>query len=238
MPVTVEAERYPRETPVPTAPAHRFVAGAGGSPGLALLAPGFFEYEHAADGDLLITLLRAVGELSRNDLPTRPGHAAWPAATPLAQSLGADRLQLALLPLGADGAEDPAAIAAAWEDVFLPLRPVWLRQATPLALPAGELALEGPGLVVSAIKPAEDGEGVILRCYNATADPVHGRWHLPFIASTALRVRADEREPEPVPLEDGGRTVGFTAGPRAIVTLYLEPTLPAADALPWRRSRR
>jgi mannosylglycerate hydrolase len=226
MPVTVEPHRYPRETPVPTAPAHRFVMGAGESPGLALLAPGFFEYEHTADGDLLITLLRAIGELSRSDLPTRPGHAAWPAPTPLAQSLGAERLQLALLPLG-DGAPDPAAIAAAWEDVFLPLRPVWLRQATPLALPAGELVLEGAGLVVSAIKPAEDGAGVILRCYNGTADPVPGRWHLPFIASTALRVRADEREPEPMALEDGGRAVGFIAGPRAIVTLYLTWAPPA-----------
>ena len=230
-PVPIEPDLYPRETPVPTAPAHRYVAGVSG--GLALLAPGFFEYEHTPGGELLVTLLRAVGHLSRGDLPTRPGHAAWPVATPLAQSLGADRMQLAVLPLEAGG-NGPGAIAAAWEDAFLPLRAVWLRQATALALPAGELALEGPDLVLSAVKPAEAGEGIILRCWNGGNRTVQGRWRLPFAASAAARVRADEREPLPLPLDDDGRSVGFTAGPRAVVTLHIEPqrSRPGSDPGP------
>ncbi|HEX6105013.1 MAG TPA: hypothetical protein VFZ26_05475, partial [Gemmatimonadales bacterium] len=97
-PVSADPGSYPSETPVATAPAHRWVTGRGAE-GVALLAPGFFEYEHTRDGDLLVTVLRAVGRLSRDDLPTRPGHAGWPTATPLAQSLGPDRLQFALLPL-------------------------------------------------------------------------------------------------------------------------------------------
>jgi mannosylglycerate hydrolase len=219
--VAADPTRYPRETPVATAPAHRFVAPSAGAAGLAVLAPGFLEYEHTADGDLLVTLFRAIGALSRNDLATRPGHAAWPAPTPLAQSPGADRLQLAVVPLDGGGA-DAASLPAEWEDAFLPLRPVWLRQATPLSLPEGELTLEGAGLVLSAIKPAEDGTGIVLRCYNASADTVRGCWRLPFVASSALRVRADERQPEPAPLEPGGRAVRFIAGPRAIVTLHLK----------------
>src|SRR5207253_1436460 len=71
-PVAAPSAAYPLETPVRTAPAHRFVAAASGPRGLALLAPEFFEYERAPDGDLLFTLLRSVGELSRGDLPTRP----------------------------------------------------------------------------------------------------------------------------------------------------------------------
>src|SRR5438874_1018506 len=86
--VAVPTAAYPLETPVRTAPAHRFVAAAGGPRGIALLAPGFFEYEWTPGGDLLYTLLRSVGELSRGDLPTRPGHAGWPTATPLAQCPG------------------------------------------------------------------------------------------------------------------------------------------------------
>ena len=78
--VAVPRADYPIETPVRTAPAHGFVAVAGGPRGLALLAPGFFEYEWTPGGDLLATLLRSVGELSRGDLPTRPGHAGWPTA--------------------------------------------------------------------------------------------------------------------------------------------------------------
>ena len=44
-PVELAGRRYPRETPVATAPAHRFVAKATGGRGLAIFAPGFFEYE-------------------------------------------------------------------------------------------------------------------------------------------------------------------------------------------------
>ncbi|HUF35821.1 MAG TPA: glycosyl hydrolase-related protein [Gemmatimonadales bacterium] len=217
-PVVVEPGRYSRETPVPTAPAHRFVAG----PGLALLAPGFFEYEHTPGGDLLLTLIRAIGRLSAADLPTRPGHAAWPTPTPLAQSPGRERLQVALLPLLPGVSEDPAAILTAWEDVFLPLRAVWLRQATRLDPPRGALELEGAGLVMSAVKPAAEGDGLVLRCYNGSAAPVAGCWRLPFAAEAANRVRSDEREPRPVLVEDGGRTLRFTAGPREIVTFLLE----------------
>jgi hypothetical protein len=32
----------------------------------------------AADGTILVTLLRAFGQMSREDMPERPGHAGWP----------------------------------------------------------------------------------------------------------------------------------------------------------------
>ena len=68
--------------PSPTAPAQRYVAAASGARGLALLAPGFFEYELAADGDLRLTLLRCVGQLSRADLPPAPATRAGPPPRP------------------------------------------------------------------------------------------------------------------------------------------------------------
>src|SRR2546429_478081 len=55
--VAVDLADFPLETPVRTAPAHGFVAAASGARGLALLAPGFFEYEWTSRGDLLVTLL-------------------------------------------------------------------------------------------------------------------------------------------------------------------------------------
>ena len=66
---------YPAETPVATAPAHRFVAHTSIARGLAVLAPGFFEYELTPTGELVLTLFRAIGQLSRANLSTRPGHA-------------------------------------------------------------------------------------------------------------------------------------------------------------------
>jgi alpha-mannosidase len=210
--------RYPREPPVATAPAHRFVATAGAGGGLAVLAPGFFEYEHDAAGDLTVTLLRGVGQLSAEDLPTRPGHAGWPTPTPGAQSLGRERLQLALAPVTGDDVHRATPVTELWEEAFLPPHAVWLRQSTELKIPAIDVRLEGAGLIFSSLKPAAHGDGIVLRCYNATGDAVVGELES-GAPLAAARVRADEREPEP--LETRGGSVRFTAGPHEIVTLLL-----------------
>jgi alpha-mannosidase len=219
----LDAARYPRESPVPTAPAHRFVVPRVSEGALAVLAPGFFEYEQAENGDLLITLLRAVGELSREDLPTRPGHAGWPTPTPMAQCLGPDRLQLALSPLEGQTPPTGAVLTELWEDVFLPPRATWIRQALGVTVPEFDIWLQGEGLVFSCCKPAADGLGVVLRCYNDTARPTSGRWRLSRPAAEATRVRADEGQGVRVPLGDGGREIRFEAGPHELVTFRLMP---------------
>jgi mannosylglycerate hydrolase len=216
--------RYPRETPVATAPAQRFVAAADNLGGLAILAPGFFEYEHEPGGDLLVTLLRCVGELSREDLPTRPGHAGWPTPTPGAQCRGRERIKLALTSVSAEGLERVAPVVELWEDAFVPPRAIWLRQATPLTPPAIDLGLEGEGLVFSSLKPLEgEGRRIVFRCYNATGGRVEGRLLTASPFESAERTRADEREGRPVVLEDNGTVVRFVAGPHEIVTLVLTP---------------
>jgi alpha-mannosidase len=215
--------RYPREAPVTTAPAHRFVVVGGGDGGLAILAPGFFEYEHTLTGDLVVTLLRCVGQLSRGDLTTRPGNAGWPMATPGAQCLARERLQLALAPVSAEDMERAAPLTALWEDAFLPPRAIWLRQATELDPPATDVRLEGEGLVFSSLKPAAEGDGIAFRCYNATGTEVPGRVELGTLLAAVTKARADERELEPLPLGDNGSSVRFAAGPHEIVTLLLTP---------------
>ncbi|HEU4473902.1 MAG TPA: glycosyl hydrolase-related protein, partial [Gemmatimonadales bacterium] len=75
------------------------------------------------------------------------------------------------------------------------------------------------GLIFSSFKPAADGGGIVLRCYNATGGEVVGTLKPGAPLAAAARVRADEREPEP--LETGGGSVRFTAGPHEIVTLLL-----------------
>src|SRR3989442_454498 len=142
-PVAIDPADYPLETPVRTAPAHGFVAAASGARGLAVFAPGFFEYEWTPRGDLLVTLLRAVGELSRGDLPTRPGHAGWSVATPLAQCPGWSRVELAVAPISQAELERGDALPSLWEDAFLPLRRVWLRDAAELGPAAGDNTLRG-----------------------------------------------------------------------------------------------
>jgi alpha-mannosidase len=212
---------FPLETPVATAPAHRFVAAARGRRGLALFAPGFFEYEWTERGDLLLTLLRAVGELSRDDLATRPGHAAWPTATPGAQCTGVTRIELALGPVSASDIERGDVLPMWWEDCFVPLRGFWLRDASDLTPAPIDIVLEGPGLVMSTVKAAQVGSPLVLRCYNATAGKVAGAWRLGEGARTAHRVRADERESAPLVLEGRGHRIRFVAEPHEIVTILV-----------------
>jgi alpha-mannosidase len=210
--------RYPRETPVTTAPAHRFVVARGPRRSLALFTPGFFEYEARGDS-LLLTLLRAVGQLSRGDLSTRPGHAGWPTPTPEAQCLGRERLQFGI---GCVAPDPPAAaLARQWEDLFLPLRPLWLRQSLPLDPAAIDMRLLGDELIFSALKPAADGDGIVLRCYNPSERPVDGAVVFGARVRQVLRIAADERALEERPLLEGGRKVSLSLAAGEILSLRL-----------------
>jgi hypothetical protein len=213
--------RYSLETPVATAPAHGFVARANKSRGLAVFASGFFEYELDRKGDLLVTLLRSVGELSRSDLSARPGHAGWPAPTPDAQCLGQDRIQLACAPISQSQLHAGDALPELWEDLFVPIRPVWLRQASPLSFPPVDVRLEGSGLVFSSLKPGEQEAALVLRCYNATGSPTVGTWHFGSPVRSARRARADEQVLYEIRLEEGSRSVPFHAAAHEIVTVMV-----------------
>jgi mannosylglycerate hydrolase len=221
LPIGVDPKAYPRETPVRTAPAHRFVAAARGGRGLAVLAPAFFEYEWTAKGDLLITLLRAIGDLSRGDLPTRPGHAGWPTAIPAAQCIGTTRIELALVPVSAADVERGDVVPQLWEEAFLPLHGLWLRDASTLTPAPVNVTLEGTGLVFASLKPAQLGSPLVLRCYNATGRKVAGAWRFGNGVKTAHRVRADEREAVALVLEQRGNIVRFVAEPHEIVSILV-----------------
>jgi alpha-mannosidase len=108
-----------------------------------------------------------------------------------------------------------------WEDLFLPVRGVWLRQASPLSPASIDVRLEGYGLVFSGVKPAEQGDGMVLRCYNATARPTAGLWHFAEPVSSARRARADERGLHEIRLGEGGRIVPFHAAAHEIVTIMV-----------------
>ncbi|MEZ4589002.1 MAG: glycoside hydrolase family 38 C-terminal domain-containing protein, partial [Gemmatimonadales bacterium] len=89
--VDERAERY-----VPTAPAHDVVSVGDRRDGLTLLHEGHFEYQWQVGERLSLTLLRAVGELSRGSLPERPGYAGWPTPTPDAEERGPHRIDFRL----------------------------------------------------------------------------------------------------------------------------------------------
>jgi alpha-mannosidase len=207
------------EIPPPTAPLARYVTLASPSRGATVYSDGLGEYEALDDGTLALTLLRAVGELSRNDLPERPGHAGWPAKTPEAQEQGSFTAGFALL---LHGPRDDAAIAEierTADDVLHPLAGRTIRSATELREETSGVTLEGDGLALSAIKTSEDRGWLVLRCVNLTEREIAGAWMLGAPAREARLSRLDETPGELVGIQDN--FVRFVASPRAIVTLLV-----------------
>ncbi len=125
--VEADADAEAIERPSQTAPAQRFVAAGTDARGLAVLAPGFFQYEWTADRRFAVTLLRGVGELARNGLPERPGRAGWPVTTPEAQETGRHTIELALMPAESAATLEPGRLIDDWEDAFLPVQAVFFR---------------------------------------------------------------------------------------------------------------
>ncbi len=214
--------KYPREWPVATAPMHRYVSAGG----VALFARDRFEYEVTPRGFLFVTLLRSVGGLSRDDLGARPGHAAWPMPTPEAEERGPFRAELALAPVALEdgmAAARWAAVERLAEEFHAPLAGWMLRHGIRVPDRVAGPALHGSGLAFKAAKPREDGPGVVVRAVNVTGETVQGTWTWPTPLKRAYRARLDETVLQEIALDPARRTVRFTAAPREVVTIIVEP---------------
>ena len=213
-----EADRA-METPVHGAPLHRYVSAYGADRGTTLFSDGLAEYEMLDQGRIAVTLVRAVGELSRNNLPERPGHAGWPVSTPLAQCQGPFTGRFALMLHGPRTAQTLHDVESAADDVLVPLQGATLRSALTIAPPTAGLELRGRGLAFGSAKESEDGAALALRCVNLTDERVEGSWRLGFNAHTARTARLDETPAESLAIENG--EVRFSAPPRGVVTILV-----------------
>lgn len=185
------------QPPVPTRHQRYFVDLSDGQAGLAILNRGLAEYEVLRDGGsntVAITLLRCVGYLSRGDgdMPTRPGLAGPPLPTPEAQCPGLHTFEYAIVPHAGDW-------RYVYREAYTFRAPVYARRGTEHEgyaptqaeietwgtaglrapdlsgdLPAelSFLALEPEVLALSAVKRSGDGEGLVVRFYNPTGEPV------------------------------------------------------------------
>jgi alpha-mannosidase len=217
--LVVRPEDAAMEQVVSTAPLHRWVARFADTAGATLYSDGLAEYESLEDGAVAVTLLRAVGQLSRADLPERPGHAGWPTDTPGAQSPGPFTAKLALALHGPDSPAQRDEIERLCDDVLLPITGATLRSNLGDAGEGAGLELHGDGLAFSAAAPAQREGWLMVRCVNRRAEPVRGRWTLARPIGEAVVARLDETPLAPLPIAGG--SVSFEAAPYEIVTLLL-----------------
>ena len=218
-PIAIDGNEAAMEHAPRTGPLQRYVSVFNERIGYTVFSDGLAEYEASEDGSIAITLLRAVGELSRNDLPERPGHAGWPAPTPEAQCLGRFEGAFAVALHGPRLASTIDAIERCADDVLNPISGVTLRSAlrVPTAISGAELV--GTGLAFSAMKESEDGHSLVLRCVNLRDEAVDGRWRLAFDAREVCVARLDETVVAKLPVT--GSEIEFHAPPRGIVTLLV-----------------
>lgn len=217
--LAVPAADQREERVVPTAPLHRWVARFTASSGMTVFSDGLTEYESLDDGGIAVTLFRAVGELSRPDLPERPGHAGWPAPTPGAQARGAYHARLGVALHGADDSRTRDLIERLADDVLLPLRGASLRYNLREPHVAGGLELHGDGLAFSAAFPAQESGWTVLRCVNRRNQVTHGEWRITRPITEAVRARLDETPAGTLAIRQG--VVEFDAAPCEIVTILV-----------------
>jgi alpha-mannosidase len=165
------------ETPVNTQPQRRFADLSDGERGLAVLNHGLPEYEviqtHGGSA-FALTLLRAVEWLSRNDLPTRRGHAGPPIFTPEAQGQGSRIFEYAIVPHMGDWESNDGFVLQAASAYEAPMRAVVTNRHAGKPLPStwSFLQVTPSWLVVSAVKRSIAGDALILRLTNPLTQPV------------------------------------------------------------------
>jgi mannosylglycerate hydrolase len=174
----IHAPSHARETVPATMPMHRWAMHASPMFGATMIADGLAEAE-VRDQRMALTLVRAVGELSCNTLPERPGHAGWPSPTPAAQCLGAFSARSALFLHGPMSDDVLSRVRDACDDVLLPLvGETWrdLQQAG--RYPGPEIIGEAYELSAFTLSASDDA-AVIVRVVNNTPRSAWGTLRFP-----------------------------------------------------------
>jgi alpha-mannosidase len=214
-----DADPTQAEAPVGTYPQKAFVSVDDGRFGLTIANRGLPEYEvlETPEGsEIALTLLRCVGWLSRNDLSSRVGGAGPQLRTPGAQLHGRNVAHYSIIPHDGDWAAAGAHVQAV--QVLRPMRARWNEHGVNRIAARGSLLdVSSAAFQVSAIKRAEDGDGVIVRLYNTLDRPAETLVNLTPLHGVVIMTNLDEEAIAEVPRVAGD--VPVAARPNEIVTL-------------------
>ncbi len=205
------------EQPAAEQPMRSFVAAAQDGRGLMVAARGLRETSVSEHGEIAITLLRSFGWLSRDDLATRNGGAGPQIPVPGGQSLGEHSFHLSMIPF-ADGLPSARIQAEAFQS---PMRAIGCqRKVGELPPQASFLEIQPPDLSLSAVKMAEDGEGIIVRLVNLNEVAQDACLHTLLPISAAWQARMDETILSSIEIQDQHQ-VCMELRPHEVLTLRL-----------------
>ena len=198
----------------PTFPMQRFVDVSDGDVGLAVINDGLREYEVTADEErtVALTLLRAF-EVSLTTVSER-----WEPHPEMlgSQVLGPHEFTYAIYPHARGW--DQAEVYREAERLALPLEPAQVgAHGGELPKRHSFLSIEPTNLLLSAVKRAEDGEGLVVRVFNPTAAALEGVVTFSQGVSAAALVTLEEELVETA--ASHGNAVRVTVGPKKIVCL-------------------
>lgn len=186
-------------------PAQRFAALENGSHGLALLNRGTAGVEQ--EGNILAaTLIRAYGK----------GPDAWISPTPLSSGHGRQEFEFSIVPY--TGNYRDAGIIEAVQLFDQPLNAV-MGDCGLCGKERSFFELEGKGLVLSAIKKAQDGSGdIVVRIYEAEGRNNAGSFRMEGLRE-ARSSSVKEKRGAKIPVQDGRVELEFR--PYEIKTICL-----------------
>ncbi len=181
------------EPPRPEVPQRLFTAVSDGRSGLMVAVKGLPEVTAidlpGGSTGIVLTLLRCVGWLSRDDLSTRKGHAGPQHATPGAQMPGRHRFEYSIITHNGDwmaAGEEARAYAAPMRAAATGLH------GGPVPAACSFMEVHPREFVISAVKVPEDGNGIVARGYNMGDGDIEVTIKPLTTFRRAMKVRLDE----------------------------------------------
>jgi alpha-mannosidase len=210
-----------------TIPQHSFVDLSDGQWGIAVFNKGLPECEVVREPEpkLYLTLFRSFGYLSRNDCPSRARSAGPELPTPEGQCLREMEFDYALYPHA--GRWHEADVLPLAHEFAAGLSTLCVRPHAGDLPPTKEfLRLEGDAnIALSAIERSEDGEAVIVRLWNGTAQNREARLVFDRPVKSAHRVRLDETVEETLKVVRQNE-IPLKIAAKKIVTVKIAPGAP------------
>ena len=209
--------------PPSTNPQKTFVSVCSGERGLSVANRGLPDHEvildDAGNAVIALTLLRCVGWLSRPDLLARKGNGGWTLPTPGAQCPGTHVFEYSIIPHA--GSWQEAGVMDLAHQFAVPPLVFGLGEG---GRPAGDarslVQVDRGEIVLSALKKAENGDGCIVRLWNASGETVVASVRFAQPVQSMHRTDLAERRQETVAGRNGVYAVEFP--PWRIVTLEVD----------------